>query len=177
MNVYICSLPKITLFMMKFSWCLLLMGMMFSGCLKSDKGCPYRELNVTAPASEQQQVEAYLSANNLTAVKHASGMYYQVVTNGAGPTPQLCSSVAVGYTGKLTNGNVFDQQNLISFELGRVIEGWKKGLPLIQKGGRIKLYIPPTLGYGSIDIRNNAGAVVIPANSILIFDVEIFDVN
>lgn len=162
---------------MKFSWCLLLMGMMFSGCLKSDKGCPYRELNVTAPASEQQQVEAYLSANSITAVKHASGLYYQVVTNGSGVAPQLCSSVSVGYVGKLTNGNVFDQTNFVTFELGRLIEGWKKGLPLIQKGGKIKLYIPPSLGYGGTDIRDNQGQVKIPANSILIFDIEIFDVN
>lgn len=164
--------------MMKFSWCLLLMGIMFSGCLKSDKGCPYRETNVTAPASEQAQVEAYLSANNITtAVKHASGLYYQIVTNGSGNAPQLCSTVAVGYTGKLTNGTEFDSQNLISFELGRVIAGWQKGLPLIQKGGRIKLYIPPSLGYGGNDIRDSFGNIVIPASSILIFDVEIFDVN
>ena len=162
---------------MKFSWCLLLMGIMFSGCLKSDKGCPYREQNLTAPASEQAQVESYLSTNSITAVKHASGMYYQVITNGTGVAPQLCSTVSVGYTGKLTNDRVFDSQNLISFELGRVISGWQKGLPLIQKGGRIKLYIPPSLGYGGNDIRDNLGNIVIPANSILIFDVEIFDVN
>lgn len=163
--------------MMKFSWCLLLMGMMFSGCLKSDKGCPYKESNITAPATEQQQVEAYLSANGITAVKHASGLYYQIVSNGSAVTPQLCSSVSVGYTGKLANGTVFDTQNLISFDLGRVIEGWKKGLQLIQKGGQIKLYIPPSLGYGANDVKNNSGAVIIPANSMLIFDVEIFDVN
>src|SRR5215213_9903126 len=94
--------PKSHLIMMKFSWCFLLMGMLFSGCLKSDKGCPYREQNLTAPASEQSQVEAYLSANSIVAVKHASGIYYQVVTNGSGATPQLCSTVSVGYTGKLT---------------------------------------------------------------------------
>ncbi|HYC29429.1 MAG TPA: FKBP-type peptidyl-prolyl cis-trans isomerase [Chitinophagaceae bacterium] len=163
--------------MMKFSWCFLVLGMMFSGCLKSDKGCPYKESDAVAPASEQQSVEAYLSANGITAVKHSSGLYYQVVDAGSGKVPQLCSSVSVGYSGKLTNGTTFDQQNLITFDLGRVIVGWQKGLPLIQKGGHIKLYIPPTLGYGAYDIKNNSGAVVIPANSILIFDVEIFDVN
>lgn len=122
-------------------------------------------------------MESYLSTNSITAVKHASGMYYQVITNGSGANPQLCSTVSVSYTGRLTNGTIFDSQNLISFELGRVIVGWQKGLPLIQKGGRIKLYIPPSLGYGGNDIRDNVGNIVIPANSILIFDVEIFDVN
>jgi len=162
--------------MMKFSWCFLVLGMLFSGCLKSDKGCPYKESNITAPLTEQQDVEAYLSANGITALKHTSGLYYQIIAPGSGNAPQLCSSVSVGYSGKLTNGTTFDQQNMISFDLGRVIVGWQKGLPLVQKGGHIKLYIPPSLGYGAYDIKNN-GVVVIPANSILIFDVEIFDVN
>ena len=175
MNVYICGLPKLTRFMMKFSWGLLVLCFAFSGCMKS-KDCPYKVNDVVAPASEQQQIEAYLSANNLTATKHASGFYFQVVTPGSAKTPQLCSTISVGYSGRLTNGTVFDSQNLISFELGGAIEGWKKGIPLIQKGGRIKLYIPPSLGYGAYDVKDN-GVVVIPANSMLIFDVELFDVN
>jgi FKBP-type peptidyl-prolyl cis-trans isomerase FkpA len=140
------------------------------------KDCPYKENNVVAPVSEQQQIEAYLAANGLTASKHANGFYYQVVTAGSAKTPQLCSVISVGYSGKLSNGNQFDAQNLISFELGGAIEGWKKGLPLIQKGGRIKLYIPPSLGYGAHDVKEG-NTVVIPANSMLIFDVELFDVN
>jgi FKBP-type peptidyl-prolyl cis-trans isomerase FkpA len=163
---------------MKFSWCLLLICFVFSGCLKQDKGCPYKEVNVIAPTAEQQQVEAYLSTNGITnAVKHSSGMYYVVVTPGTGNKPGLCSVVSVGYNGTLQNGSVFDQQNIISFDLGRLIEGWKKGLPLIAKGGRIKLYIPPSLGYGNTDVKNSSGVVVIPANSMLIFDIEVFDVN
>ena len=153
------------------------MAALLSGCLKTDNGCPFKETSIVAPTSEQQQIEAYLAANNLSASKHTSGLYYQVTMSGSGATPNLCSVVGVGYTGKLTNGTVFDQQQLISFDLGRVIEGWKKGLPLIQKGGRIKLYIPPSLGYGTVDVKDSNGAVVIPANSILIFDVEMFEVN
>ena len=163
--------------MMKFSWCLLLVGMAFSGCLKSDKGCPYKESNIVAPASEQQQVEAYLAANSLTAQKHSSGLYYQVVAPGSGKVPELCSAISVGYIGKLTSGHTFDQTNMISFDLGRVIVGWQKGLPLIQRGGHIRLYIPPSLGYGAYDIKDANNVVKIPANSILIFDVELFDVN
>lgn len=163
--------------MMKFSWCFLLLGFVFSGCLKQDKGCPYNDVAVTAPLAEQQTVETYLQANSITAVKHPSGMYYNVVTPGSGNKPGLCSVVSVGYTGTLQNGSVFDQQNLISFDLGRLIEGWKKGLPLVAKGGRIRLYIPPTLGYGNTDVKNGSGVVVIPANSMLIFDIEVFDVN
>lgn len=163
---------------MKFSWCLLLACFVFSGCLKQDKGCPYKESTVVASTAEQQQVEAYLSSNGITnAVKHSSGMYYAIITPGTGNKPSLCSVVSVGYTGTLTNGSVFDQQNIISFDLGRLIEGWKKGLPLVAKGGRIKLFIPPSLGYGNTDVKNSSGVVVIPANSMLIFDIEVFDVN
>src|SRR5215210_1690737 len=107
--------------MMKFSWCLLFIGFVVSGCLKQDKGCPYKEVNVIAPAAEQQQVEAYLAANGITtAAKHPSGMYYAIVTPGTGNKPSLCSVVSVGYSGTLQNGTVFDQQNIISFDLGRL---------------------------------------------------------
>jgi FKBP-type peptidyl-prolyl cis-trans isomerase FkpA len=55
--------------------------------------------------------------------------------------------------------------------LGQLIVGWQKGLPLISSGGKITLYIPPSLGYGS------AAAGSIPANSILIFDIELISVS
>lgn len=161
--------------MMKFSWGLLILCVLSGGCLKSNK-CPYKEVTVAVPLSEQQQIEAYLSANSLTASKHASGFYYQVVTQGSGATPGLCSTISVGYTGKLASGAVFDTRSNISFELGATIEGWKKGIPLVQKGGRVRLYVPPSLGYGPYDVKDG-NTVVIPANSMLIFDVELFDVN
>jgi FKBP-type peptidyl-prolyl cis-trans isomerase len=79
----------------------------------------------------------------------------------------------VAYKGQLTNGNVFDQQLKYVFStLGSLIDGWRQGLPLIKKGGEIKLYIPPSLGYGS-DNSNPS----IPPNSILIFDVTLIDVQ
>ena len=81
----------------------------------------------------------------------------------------------INYTGLLSNGHKFDEGKNVAFTLGSLMEGWKKGLPLIQKGGKIKLYIPPSLGYGSSDIKDNNGAVVIPANSMLIFDISLLD--
>jgi FKBP-type peptidyl-prolyl cis-trans isomerase FkpA len=83
----------------------------------------------------------------------------------------------VKYKGQLTNGNVFDQTTTpVSFNLGSLIEAWKKGIPMIKPGGKIKLYCPPSLAYGSQVIRDNAGNTVIPANSILIFEVELTNV-
>jgi len=152
---------------------LLTTTILLSGCLKNTDGCPNSIRVSTAPSSEEQMVLDYLTSNNITASKHASNLYYEIVSQGSGVTPGLCSGITVGYTGKLANGNVFDSQPEAGFNLGALIDGWKWGLPLIQSGGRIKLYIPPSLGYGSNDVRDNQGNVVVPANSVLIFDISL----
>lgn len=163
--------------MMKLITGCLLLTVVFCGCLKKDIGCPYKVENKIAPVSEEQAILNYLSGNSLTATKHGSNMYYEVVQGGTGNTPGMCSNVIVQYTGKLANGNIFDSKNAAAFTLGSLIEGWKVGLPLIKKGGRIRLYIPPTLGYGMVDVKNDTGAIVVPANSILIFDITLSDVQ
>ena len=84
----------------------------------------------------------------------------------------LSSTITVKYTGKLTNGTIFDQnQTGASFVLSSLILGWRKGLPLIQKGGSIILYIPPSLGYGCSSVGG------IPPGSNLVFDIELLDVQ
>ena len=149
---------------------------LLTGCLKKDTGCPYTQSNIVAPQSEQEMVEAYLASQNITtATKHSSGMYYEILEAGSGGAPGLCSQVRINYSGKLTTGTVFDSDNNVVFQLGILIEGWKKGLPLIQKGGKIKLYIPPSLGYGSQPVRDGSGNVVIPGNSVLVFDIDLLD--
>jgi FKBP-type peptidyl-prolyl cis-trans isomerase FkpA len=140
-----------------------------TGCFKKDEGCKYKESTTVAPANEQIVIEEYLATNDITATKHSSGMYYEIVQLGSGGYPGLCSSVQINYVGKLTNGNTFDANTNAVFALGTLIDGWKKGLPLIQKSGRIKLYIPPSLGYGGVDIKDRDNNVIIPANSMLIF--------
>ena len=144
-----------------------------TGCLKSQDGCPYKENNLAAPASEEQMVANYISANNINAIKHSSNMYYEILSPGTGGSPNVCSQVTITYSGKLTNGSEFDHGLNSVFVLGGLIEGMKKGLPLIQKGGRIKLYIPPSLGYGGSDIKDGNNVTIIPANSVLIFDVTL----
>jgi len=162
--------------MLKIVLSFLFISFLLFSCLKKESGCPYSSNNITAPAAEQDSVLAYLAANSITAIKHSSGLYYQVVTPGSSTTaPGLCSTVMINYTGKLTNGQTFDSNNNVQLLLGTLIEGWKKGIPLIQKGGQIRLFIPPTLGYGSNSIKDNNGVVIIPAQSILVFDVTLND--
>ena len=146
-----------------------------TGCMKNDNGCSYTQSTTVAPASEQAVIEEYLTANNITATKHSSGMYYEIVQVGTGGSPGLCSQVQVTYAGKLTNGNTFDSNTNAVFNLYTLIDGWKKGIPMIQKNGRIKLYIPPSLGYGGTDIKDRDNNVIIPANSMLIFDITLLN--
>ena len=115
----------------------------------------------------------YISDNNLNATSTSSGLYYVIETTGNGVFPNIYSTVTVAYTGMLTNGTVFDQSNSvgISFPLTNVIQGWQEGIPLFSEGGIGKLLIPSALGYGNRTVGN------IPENSVLIFDVELIDVN
>ena len=149
----------------------------FNSCKKSDTSgsCPVTSYNpcaLQAPASEIQSVKDYLSANGLTATQHCSGLFYIIDAPGTGATPSICSAVTVNYEGKLTNGTVFDSNaNGGPFFLYQLIAGWQAGIPLIKTGGSIRLYIPPSLGYGST--ANGP----IPANSILIFRVDLKSVQ
>ena len=150
---------------------------LLSSCSKKvDDKCQYDPCAIAAPAFEVTQLETYLSSNSITATEHCSGMYYTIDAAGSGTSATACSTVGVTYKGQLTNGTVFDQRTT-SFQLNQVIEAWTKGVPLIKAGGKIKLYCPPSLAYGSQVIRDpTTGNTVIPANSILIFEVELTNV-
>ena len=142
----------------------------FAGCLKNSGGtstCSYDPCSIKAPQSEIDSVKKYLASKNISAaIQHCSGLFYQIVDSGTGRKPVVCNNVNVSYVGKLTNDTTFDQRT-ITLSLSQVITGWENGIPLIREGGRILLYIPPSLGYGGY----SNGPV--PANSILIFDVKL----
>lgn len=137
------------------------------GCIK-DTACKNKTTE-----SEQGAILAYASANTITATAHSSGLYYQIINQGSGATPTLSSKIYVSYTGKLTNGTTFDSGTTPAggWALGGLIPGWQLGIPLIQKGGQIKLIIPSSLGYGC------QGYGSIPGNAILYFDITLNDVQ
>jgi FKBP-type peptidyl-prolyl cis-trans isomerase FkpA len=151
---------------MKLPLVALLFVLAFSNCKTTDQCAT---IATAAPAAEVATLEQYLSANSITATKDSRGFYYTIVNPGSGTKPNLCSSVRVAYTGLLTDGTQFDANTNATLSMGSVIKGWQEALPLIAKGGFIKVFIPPTLGYGT----KVAGAI--PANSILIFDIELLD--
>ena len=143
-------------------------------CKKSsDNDCNFSVSNVVVPASEMTSLQSYVSANYPAAILHPGGFYYEIMAAGTGTvTPAICSNVRVTYAGYLTNGTKFDEELVgITFKLGQLIVGWQRGLPLIKKGGSINLYLPPSLGYGSVAVGG------IPANSILRFSIQLLDVQ
>ncbi|RYZ23513.1 MAG: FKBP-type peptidylprolyl isomerase [Chitinophagaceae bacterium] len=147
-----------------------------SGCLKAkDTGCRFQECAVVAPDTERANLRTYLTNNNIVATEHCSGAYYQVIQQGGGATPTGCSTVNVTYSGYLTNGTRFDTATNVSFQLASLIRGWTALIPKVNSGGRIKLFIPPTLGYGAS--AQGSGSTSIPGNSILVFNITVNDVQ
>lgn len=153
---------------------LLFIGVSNLSCLKDGYdsfSCTAKIPEVNVPAAEISLIEAYLTANNITnAVKHPAGFYYIIEVEGTGNRPTVCTNVAFTYKGQLTNGTIFDQSTTpVLLPLSGLITGWQIGLPLIKTGGRIKLFLPPSLGYGN----NAVGSI--PPNSVLIFEVTIIE--
>lgn len=167
---------------------------LYKGLVASAKGAtPEVELQIYQPkiqtmfkermekvAKDEKQnggkfIEDYLKKNK-NAKKTDSGLVYEILKEGKGSTPGAEDTVEVHYHGTLTSGEVFDSSvdrgKTISFPLNRVIKGWTEGLQLLKEGGKIKLVIPPELGYG------DAGAPPkIPGGATLVFEVELFKIE
>jgi FKBP-type peptidyl-prolyl cis-trans isomerase FkpA len=148
-------------------------------CLKTNQDCEFKPCEFVAPNSEIQAVNAYLGANGLTATQHCSGLFYNIASLGSGKSPDGCNYVNVKYTGRSTNGVIFDQRTTtaVLINLNQVITGWRSGIPLLKEGGIMTLYVPPYLGYGNQELKDANGNVIVPGNSILIFDIELVTVE
>ncbi len=106
-----------------------------------------------------------------------SGLKYVDLVIGAGPSPKAGDTVVVHYTGRFTNGQVFDSsvgKAPLEFVLGRgqVIQGWGEGVASMRVGGKRQLTIPPDLAYGE---KGYPG--VIPPHSTLIFEVQLLKIK
>lgn len=125
---------------------------------------------------DDNALQGYIKEKGYTAEKTESGLYYVVNKEGNGQFPKPGQKVKVHYTGTLLNGEKFDSSKDRNQEFefpvgqGRVIKGWDEGIPKFSKGGSGILLIPSNLGYGT----RGAGPKI-PANSPLIFEIELID--
>jgi len=148
----------------------------FAACKKTDVGEVYDPLPQFK--ADTTAIRAYVKANNIPVLKNEQyGVFYQIILPGSGNVQYtLNTAISVDYEGKVMNGGVFDSSKGVtkSFTLGNLIPGWQIGLPYIQKGGKIRLFIPSYYGYG--EVARSAPESTIPANSVLDFTITLNDV-
>lgn len=130
--------------------------------------------NATSPEENQAAGEAFLAKNTTkeNIVTTASGLQYEILTEGEGPSPSATTNVTVHYKGTTLDGKEFDSSYSrnapATFPLNRVIAGWTEGLQLMNVGAKYRFFIPSELAYG----QRGAGADIGP-NATLIFEVEL----
>ena len=142
-------------------------------------------------AEEAAVIEAYAAEKGLTVQKTENGLYYVIENEGTGEQTTPGTTMYVNYAGYLLDGTLFDTSypeiakanNMfnegreygplpVNVGMGQVIPGWDEGLMLLKKGSKGKFLIPSPLAYG----ESGAGGMIGP-NSILVFDVEVTDVQ
>jgi FKBP-type peptidyl-prolyl cis-trans isomerase len=100
-----------------------------------------------------------------------SGLKYQVIEEGTGPTPTREDFALVGYKGTLQDGTVFDQNERAPMEIGNVVPGFAEALTMMHKGGHMRVWIPAKLAYGSTPPQGSG----IPADAPLQFDIKLHE--
>lgn len=114
----------------------------------------------------------YLKKNKISCEKSESGLYYKIINPGTGNLIRYQDKVSFVYEGKLLNGTTFDQQKKpVTFAVKDLIAGWKEIMLELKPGAKVFMVIPPQLGYGDHDLKD------IPQNSVLIFNMEIKEVE
>lgn len=122
-------------------------------------------------SADTTAIRSYVTANSIPVIKDKYGIFYQIIAPGTGNVTYTGNtSVTVDYSGKVLGETTnFDSTSgtPVTFMLGSLITGWQIGIPYIQQGGKIRLFIPSAYGYG------NEAQSAIPANSVLDFTIEL----
>ena len=137
----------------------------------------FQSLQAKGGDKAQSEGIAFLDENSKRAgiVTTASGLQYEILSQGTGATPSASDSVKVHYHGTLIDGKVFDSSvnrgEPATFGVTQVISGWVEALQLMPVGSKWKLYIPSELAYGA----QGAGQAIAP-HTALIFEVELLEI-
>ena len=143
-----------------------------AGCARANSSETTTSTTVTAapqPPSEVARTtfDPSLGIRLDSMVRRASGLYVQDLVTGTGAVAARGRSVVVRYTGWLPNGTKFETSEItVTLGSNKTIRGWEEGLLGMRVGGKRRLVIPPNLGYGS------RASAQIPANSVLVFEME-----
>lgn len=155
---------------MKYIFPILFLGFLFANCgndIPTDLIDPAKQL-----ADDIEDIEAYLTANNLNAQSTASGLHYIVEEEGRGEPIEATSTINVILTGYFLDGNTFDATSdcsPITLFLPDLIPGFSEGVQQFNVWGKGKLFLPSALAFGT----NGNGSI--PANSVIAFDIEIVE--
>ncbi|MBN1845223.1 MAG: FKBP-type peptidyl-prolyl cis-trans isomerase [Sedimentisphaerales bacterium] len=125
-----------------------------------------------------EQGQAFLATNRQApgVTQLASGLQYQVLQAGTGPSPRSTDQVSIRYRGTLLDGTEFDRSDedgtpSVVTPAKASIKGWAEALPLMKEGARWKLFIPSQLAYGQ------RGTVQVPPNAVVIYEIELVKVG
>jgi len=125
--------------------------------------------------SFDQEIQAYLDSTGLKMEKTESGLYYSILDEGTGEnTIRYKDQVTFSYKGTFLNGNTFQvigKDEPLVYKVSQLIVGWQDALMMLKEGGRIHIIIPPQLGYATQKTD------IIPANSSLIYELEVLEVK
>lgn len=142
-------------------------------------GCGKKEEAPAAPVKSKAELQreeffgAAVAADPAVVWK-PTGLGIKIVAPGDGPLATASDNVRIRYTGRLKDGTIFDAspgEQSAEFALSRMIRGMTEGISTLRPGGRAVLYVPPSLGYGSLKVGK------IPPVSPLIFEVELVGLN
>ncbi len=119
-----------------------------------------------------KEIKAYIEKNSLDCERSNSGLYYKIIDEGEGRKVKYKDIVRFTYEGKLLDGTVFDAktEEPVEFQVSDLIAAWKEIMLDLNEGGKAYIISPPQLAYGDRELDD------IPANSILIFSLEIVEV-
>jgi FKBP-type peptidyl-prolyl cis-trans isomerase len=136
---------------------------------KNDAGC-----SPVSPQSEAAQMASFCQSKGISYTVDSNGIYYQIIEQGSGSTPNLNSIITITYTTSTLDGVVIEDKSTtpVTLPLSQFIEGWRLAIPYMQKGGHMRMVVPSSLAYGCTGI-----AGVIAPNTPLYFDIVLVNVE
>jgi FKBP-type peptidyl-prolyl cis-trans isomerase len=118
-------------------------------------------------ALQPKMIADYVAKTGKSFKTSAAGLYYAIEKPGAGASPKMGETWLVNYRGTFLNGKEFDKGSAAEMPLGQMIPGFNEALTMLKAGGKGTFVIPSTIGYGE------QARGPIPANSVLVFDIEV----